>query len=560
MIKNFTKISMLFIAMLVSLETFSQPWTDGQPASNVLGQPFFNTRTPGTSPTSMDLPTQVIVDPVTGKLFVADNLNNRVLRFPASASTTDGAAAEAVLGQPNLTSNGSGQSATTMSNPISIAMDAGGSLWVADYLNNRVLRFDNAASIPSGSPANGVLGQTNFTATLPSLTQSGFFNPISVFISGTTLWVTDYNNNRILRFDNAAAKANGGNADGVLGEPDFNTALIGTAINRINSPAQVFVDAAGTLWLADMGNNRVIRFNNAATLPNGANASGELGQVNFNTVASGTTASNFNHPFGVTGDPGGRIYVSDLFNNRVLIFNNAANIPDGSPATNVLGQPNFTSGANNVTITTMYWPYFLFLDTKLYVAEEGNYRITSFTPFSSLLPVRLTSFTASVLPGTAQALVQWQSQGDNPGDSYELQYSTDGIHFAQTISTQWVKSNGNNDYSYTHTVAAQRNNFYRLKMINADGHFSFSNIVELSSRNAEIVNLFPNPARDNVTIGLHSANTAVISIFDNEGRLVKTATVAATSYVMDVHLLSAGIYTVSIVQDNKTISVKLVKK
>ncbi len=36
------------------------------------------------------------------------------------------------------------------------------------------------------------------------------------------LWVADFFNYRLLRFDNAAGKINGGNADGVLGQPDFN--------------------------------------------------------------------------------------------------------------------------------------------------------------------------------------------------------------------------------------------------------------------------------------------------------------------------------------------------
>lgn len=561
MSKLFTKSFLLFFLLLVMQVGSGQPWTNGQPAANVLGQPFFNTRTAGLTATSLNYPTHAVVDPATGKIFVADGLNNRVLRFPASASTTDGAAAEAVLGQTNFTSNTAGSTATTMSNPSSVAMDAAGSLWVADYLNNRVLRYDNAANIASGAPADAVLGQTNFTNNLSALSQSGFFNPYCVYTAGTTLWVTDYNNNRILRFDNAAAKPNGGNADGVLGAPNFNSVIIGTAVNRINSPAQIFVDAAGALWLADMGNNRVLRFDNAATLPNGANASGELGQVDFNSAMSGTTASNFNHPFGVTGDPGGRMYITDLFNNRLLIFNNAANIPDGSPATNVLGQPDFISNTPATNISGMYWPYFLFLDTKLYVTEEANQRVVSFVPFSSLLPIRLTNFKASLLHGSSsQVYISWAGNDEVAGDGYELQYSNDGIHFNQSIYYGMATASGAHHYSFVHGNVSAGNHFYRLKMINTDGHFSFSEIIEVSTGNITAVNLYPVPAIDHVTIQLRGTGAAVINIFDNEGRLVQTTTTSASNCSMDIRHLVAGMYTVTVLQDNASTSTKLLKQ
>jgi sugar lactone lactonase YvrE len=98
---------------------------------------------------------------------VADTGNNRVLRFASSSALSNGAAAEGVLGQADFTSGsqnrGGGIAGNTLNAPYGIAVDEAGRLWVADLFNNRVLRFDSAASKANGADADGVLGQADFT-------------------------------------------------------------------------------------------------------------------------------------------------------------------------------------------------------------------------------------------------------------------------------------------------------------------------------------------------------------------------------------------------------------
>jgi hypothetical protein len=81
------------------------------------------------------------------------------------------------------------------------------------------------------------------------------------------LWVADTFNSRVLWFDNAAAKANGGNADGVLGQPNFTSFTAnngGLSAQSLNEPYLLFYDPSigGVLWVADGGNNRVLRYGN----------------------------------------------------------------------------------------------------------------------------------------------------------------------------------------------------------------------------------------------------------------------------------------------------------
>jgi hypothetical protein len=154
----------LLVLALFAQVVSTAAFTNGQAASLVLGQTNFTSSTVATTASGMNQPTGLAVDPTSGKVFVVDYSNDRVLRFASGAALLAGAAAEAVLGQPNFTSHDFGTTASLMSLPFGVAADSAGRLWVSDFNNNRVLRFDGAASKPNGASADGVLGQSNFTS------------------------------------------------------------------------------------------------------------------------------------------------------------------------------------------------------------------------------------------------------------------------------------------------------------------------------------------------------------------------------------------------------------
>ena len=362
------------------------PLSDNMPAVGVLGQPNFTTSPITALPTAsvLNTPKGIAIDPTTGKVFVADYSNRRVLRWSSTDKMIDGSAAEAVLGQPDFVTAVSGTSSTVMSRPYGICVDAAGRLWVADLSNNRVLRFDNASTIASGSAANRVLGQADFvtgTVNTGGLSASTMSAPIGVFVDGAgRLWVGERDNKRVLRFDNAATKSNGDPADGVLGEPDFVTNTGGLSASLMTRAYGVFVDGSGRLWVSDRDNNRVLRFDNAAAKANGAAADGVLGQLDFVTAAAARTQPGMEGPRGVYGDASGSVYVSDEANNRILIYKNAAAKANGASADNVLGQADFTSAVNPnpPTASSLNYTEFLCVDNTnkhIWLADEYNHRI-----------------------------------------------------------------------------------------------------------------------------------------------------------------------------------------
>ena len=384
---KFTFYSLILSILLVAAGTASAvgTWVDNQAGASVLGQGNFTQATAASGPSSMFQPSAVRFDPASSKLFVADCANNRILRFANVQAIASGGSAEAAFGQSDLNGVTGGFSQSKFRCAGEMAIDSSGHLWVADIDNSRVLRWDNATTLASGQPANAVLGQPDFTTTSAGATQGKLNLPEGLFIDNNgTLWVADTGNNRVLRFDNAAGKANGANADAVLGQIDFVSNGSAMTQTSLAAPNSITGNSAGSIWISDSGNNRVLRFDVAASKANGGNADGILGSASFTSLTSAaTTRTGMDTPTGVTIDPEGRLHVADGINDRVLIFASASAIANGTGASNVLGQPNFTDATARLSQSGFDMPYTPTWDDSsqsLWVPDLANNRVVRFVP------------------------------------------------------------------------------------------------------------------------------------------------------------------------------------
>jgi DNA-binding beta-propeller fold protein YncE len=294
-------------------------------ADNVLGQPDFMSLAAATTQAGMKIPSQLTVDVVNNRLFVADTSNNRVLVFN-TATITNGMNAANVLGQANFTTNTAATTQAGMFSPEDLAFDAANNrLFMADYNNNRVLVF-NTATISNGMNAANVLGQADFiTATFATTQAIGKRTTgIAFDARNNRLFVSNPASNRVLVF-NTATITNGMNAVNVLGQPNFITETVGLTQAGMGNPNSVNFDAENNrLFVADASNNRVLVYDTTA-ITDGMNAANVFGPTNFTTNAAGTTQAVMSGPVGVYFDPGsGLLFVPDQFNNRVMIFDAAA--------------------------------------------------------------------------------------------------------------------------------------------------------------------------------------------------------------------------------------------
>jgi len=148
-----------------------------------------------------------------------------------------------------------------------MAVDNQGNLYHPDYFNNRVLRYNNPFT--TNAAADFVWGQADFShgdcnrgrgysapdsqslcLTAP-LGSGAIKSGVAVDSSGN-LWITDTQNNRVLRFPyNPVLGAPGPIADLVLGQPDFTTTQEGTGLNQMIRPGSARVDPNGNVFVLD---------------------------------------------------------------------------------------------------------------------------------------------------------------------------------------------------------------------------------------------------------------------------------------------------------------------
>ncbi len=369
-------------------------------AGRVLGQSDFNTNDSGTSATTMNGPAGIAIAPASapnaGRLFVVEYYNHRVLSWPNAASFTSGEEADLVIGQEDFISGDGALAQNRFYHPEAVVVDAAGNLWVADTENNRVLRFDYPLS--SGMYASIVLGQPDFDSS--NLPNQGGVGPaantmyyprgLALDVNGY-LYVADDANNRVLGF--AAPFAYNMNAFIAIGQQDLYSGDPNQGLtagqNTLSGPKGIAIDAAGNLYVAEYGNNRVTRFSPAFFT--GMLASGVYGQPDFvsdspnrgsQTPQNNTLYSPVDVAVSAAGDV---LYVTDQQNVRVLAFSNPVlDFPGTSVADQVYGQPDFTSATpNNGGISASsinQEPLGVAVDTfgDLYLADYQNNRLLAY--------------------------------------------------------------------------------------------------------------------------------------------------------------------------------------
>jgi len=377
----------------------------GQDADVVLGAPDFTTAVLKQGLANRFAgATGVAMDPTTGKVFVSDYLNSRVLRFSSAAAATNGSNPEAVFGQTNFAGSSANQgtgmaAANTLYSPTLLSVDAMGRLWVADYGNNRILGFQVASYLANDPPADLVLGQPNFTTRTAGVTDSTMNGPLMATVGpNDTLWVADSGNNRVLRFDTVSSKKSGAFADGMLGQTDFMANGAGLGISRFTMPLGLWADPDGRLWVADYGNNRVLRFDSAASKTNGGNADAVLGQTSLFLASPGTSASTLSSPTSVYLDADGNLWIGEYTNQRVVRYPDAVNQTPGTAAADlVIGEPDFATATGGISAHDMKGIYQVSpgANGALFVADNGNSRVLRFSPIAAPAP---TPIPAPALP------------------------------------------------------------------------------------------------------------------------------------------------------------------
>ncbi len=330
---------------------------------------------------------EVAIDSTNHRLFVSDYGNNRVLVYNLNSDNTFiDRVPDYVLGQSNFYTNTAALTASGMSLPLGIAYDATNNrLFVSQQLQNRVLVFD-VSIITNGEDAINVLGQANFTSSTNAANQTTIANPgwIEYDPTGQRLFVVEQafgGNNRVSVWD-VASITNGEAAVNVLGQPDFTTISTATSSTKANNPLGAVYDSVNQrLFVSQFSANRIMIYNLADGITDGEAAVNVLGQANFTSSAAATTAIGLSIPAGLAYDStNSRLFVAEGGNRRVKVYDVLA-ITDGEAAVNVLGQANFTTSTGVTTQSSTNDPWGIEYDStsnRLFVSQGATSRVSVF--------------------------------------------------------------------------------------------------------------------------------------------------------------------------------------
>jgi NHL repeat len=265
---------------------------------------------------------------------------------PASNDKLRFAVGAIVIGQPDAKTNNGVRIGLALPNDV---VFVGSRLVVADQNNSRVLIW-NTVPTANHQQADLVLGQPDFmtgSGSYGGVAAGNFQGSNGVASDGTRLVVGDRFNYRVLVW-NTFPSRDFQPADVVLGQPDFtsNTSNNGGVSARSMTEPWVWI-GGGKLFVSDRNNYRVLIWNTIPT-QNRTPADVVLGQPDMTSgVANngGLSASSFADP-GRGWSDGTRLFVPDLGNHRVLVWN-ALPSSNNAPADLVLGQANMTSNQPN---------------------------------------------------------------------------------------------------------------------------------------------------------------------------------------------------------------------
>ncbi len=276
-----------------------------------------------------------------GNLYVAEDLNNAVRRI-----TPDG----------NIVTFASG-----INNPEGLAVDSANFVYISAWGDQRVVKVSPSGSmtVVAGSGNYGFAGD-NASATAASLA-----GPQGLAIdSSGVLWICDSGNNRIRKVTTAGTIQTA-IGSGYSGLTNF---TVDPTSGAVYLPNGVFVDAKGTVYWSEAGNNRIRSY--SASNKQLLDLAGSVSPLK---ATGGPTSLLLYNPFSAATDAAGNIYIADTTNHviRKITPAGVSSIVAGT------GAPALDGEVGQATALSLASPQGVSVDAQgnLYIADTGNGRV-----------------------------------------------------------------------------------------------------------------------------------------------------------------------------------------
>ena len=455
---------------------------------------------------------------------------------------------------------------------------------------------------------NAILNLGTNTVTIDGLTIS---EGTVTSTSGTLEVSGAFSNNGTFTHNNGTVNLNGGtqNIGGSIGTTFYNLIISGTLTKTLAKPVTVTANLTLTSgFLATDATNILTLAAGAAT--SGASSASfvkgpmvKIGNTAFDfPVGAGTKLGRI----GISGLSGSAAFTAQYFNaapSNQTALGTGLNGGTGKistveywnlapaaaiTASVILHWEDNTSGVTSLTPANLVVAHY----TSSNWISEGNAGTTSsgaagtlasnaistWSPFTfgspsgvAPLPVKLISFTAKAIE--KDAILNWSTATERNNDHFDVERSNDGVIFTKIGE---VNGAGNSTsivkYAFTDARVADmstQNVYYRLKQVDFDGSFEYSNLATVTFAKqgvVSILNVQPNPFAGNLVVNynLPDQGNVTIRIIDAQGRIVASNDINANKGFNTSEFNTAdyakGIYFISVNYNGSSTNYKMLVK
>jgi sugar lactone lactonase YvrE len=329
-----------------------------------------------------------------GTLYVADTFNHTIRKITPAGVVSTLAGTAGVSGSVDGTG-----AAARFNSPNSVAVDNAGNVYVADTYNNTVRKITQAGEVTTLAGRAGVSGSVDGTGA-----GAAFSSPDGVAVdSAGNLYVTDAGNNTVRKVTPAGVVTTLAGALKVSDSADG----VGASAHFV-IPYGVAVDTAGGLYVTDVGGSTIRKITPAGEVSTFAGTAAQAGSVD----GSGAAARFFN-PYGVAADGDGNLYAADEVNGTIR------KITPAGVASTLAGTARVWGGADGTgAAASFYTPYGVAADSagNVYVADTSN----------STIRKVISAGVVTTLAGTADQVGSADGTGSAARFTYPMGVAVDG--------------------------------------------------------------------------------------------------------------------------------------